>query len=153
MKVHTEAAFETVLVESLITGGYKVVAGDSFDRERAIFPEVVIAFIEATQPKQWEKLQALHGASTGERILHDLCKWMDTHGSLATLGLQETTGSGCDKSRGRVGPAAHDISTKLPKSDSRTHGRKGEVSYSFGCDGGCHEWHCRVAVGAQIGVG
>ena len=27
----------------------------------------------------------LHGAKTGERILHDLCKWMDTHGSLATL--------------------------------------------------------------------
>lgn len=85
MRSHTEAAFETVLFESLVAGGYKVVASDGFDRERAIFPETVIAFIEATQPKQWEKLQALHGANTGERILHDLCKWMDMHGSLATL--------------------------------------------------------------------
>jgi type I restriction enzyme R subunit len=31
------------------------------------------------------KLEALHGATTGEQVLADLCKWMDTHGSLATL--------------------------------------------------------------------
>ena len=42
---------------------------DAFDRERAIFPEVVLAFIRATQPKQWEKLESLHGAKTGERII------------------------------------------------------------------------------------
>ena len=30
-------------------------------------------------------LEALHGAKTGEQILTDLCKWMNTCGSLATL--------------------------------------------------------------------
>ena len=58
---------------------------DGFDRERAIFPETVLAFIRETQPKEWAKLKALHGDNTGEQILGDLCKWMDIHGVLATL--------------------------------------------------------------------
>src|SRR5678816_4959645 len=41
--------------------------------------------LRETQPKHWEKLEALHAAETGERILSDLCKWMDANGSLATL--------------------------------------------------------------------
>lgn len=85
MKTHTEAAFETVLFESLLAGGYSGISRDGFDRERAIFPDVVIDFIRTTQQKHWEKLEALHGAKTAERIIHDLCEWMDTHGSLATL--------------------------------------------------------------------
>ena len=85
MKTHTEAAFETVLFDSLLAGGYEQISRDDFDRERAIFPNVVIDFIRSTQQKHWEKLEALHGAKTGERIIHDLCNWMDTHGSLATL--------------------------------------------------------------------
>ncbi|RME69841.1 MAG: type I restriction endonuclease subunit R, partial [Verrucomicrobia bacterium] len=55
------------------------------DRERAIFPEVTLDFIRKTQKPAWDKLEALHGEKTGERVLHDLCRWMDTHGSLATL--------------------------------------------------------------------
>lgn len=42
-------------------------------------------FIRATQEKNWDKLQALHGEQTGERILEALCKWLDTHGVLMTL--------------------------------------------------------------------
>ena len=85
MKTHTEAAFETVLLDSLLARGYEHLPRDGFDRERAIFPTVVLDFIRATQPKHWEKLEALHGAKTGERIIHDLCQWLDTHGSLVTL--------------------------------------------------------------------
>jgi type I restriction enzyme R subunit len=45
----------------------------------------VLAFIRETQPKEWAKLEALHGKRTGEQILGDLCKWLDQNGSLATL--------------------------------------------------------------------
>jgi type I restriction enzyme R subunit len=85
LKSTSEAAFETVIQAHLVGCGYVAVAGESFDRDRAIFPEVVLDFIRSTQPKEWAKLEALHGASTGEQILTDLCKWMDTHGSLATI--------------------------------------------------------------------
>jgi len=81
---HSEAAFETVIETYLLAHGYAAVASP-FDPARAIFPDEVIAFIRATQPKEWDKLEALHGAKTEAQILSDLCKWMDTYGSLATL--------------------------------------------------------------------
>ena len=85
MKRTSEQAFEAVADAHLLANGYESIAGDGFDRNRAIFPETVLAFIRGTQPKEWAKLVSLHGDKTGEQILGDLCKWMDIHGSLATL--------------------------------------------------------------------
>ena len=81
----SEAAFETVIEAHLLAHGYVPAATEAFDRERAIFPGTVIAFIRATQPNQWGRLEALLGDKTERQILGDLCKWMDIHGSLATL--------------------------------------------------------------------
>jgi type I restriction enzyme R subunit len=81
---HSESAFETVIEAHLLQNGYTIVR-EGFDRERAIFPETVLAFIRETQPKEWTKLEALHGDKTGEQIIGDLCKWMDANGALATL--------------------------------------------------------------------
>ena len=81
----TETAFETVIEAHLLANGYVSVAAGGFDRDRAIFRDVVLAFIRDTQPKEWAMLEALHGDRTGEQVLTDLCKWMDTNGSLATL--------------------------------------------------------------------
>ena len=53
-----EAAFETVIETHLLANGYVVVDRGSFDRERAIFPETVMAFMRATQPKEWVNLDA-----------------------------------------------------------------------------------------------
>ena len=85
MKRTSEQAFETVIEAHLLAKGYGVIAGDGFDRVRAIFPDTVLGFIRETQPKAWARLESLHGDRTGEQVLGDLCKWMDTHGALATL--------------------------------------------------------------------
>ncbi len=61
---HSEAAFETVIETHLLASGYTPVAPEGFDRKRAIFPETVLAFIRETQPKEWAKLEALHGERT-----------------------------------------------------------------------------------------
>ncbi|MCY2992140.1 MAG: type I restriction endonuclease [Planctomycetota bacterium] len=82
---HTELAFEDVVEQGILATGYVPVDRDGFDRERAMFPSVVLEFIRETQPKEWAKLEALHGMQTGEQVITDLCKWMDAHGSLATL--------------------------------------------------------------------
>ena len=81
----SEAAFETVIEDHLLGAGYVAVARTDFDRERAIFPSVVLDFIRETQPDAWAKLEVLHGERTGEQVLSDLCKWMDIHGALATV--------------------------------------------------------------------
>lgn len=85
MKRTSEAAFETAIEVVLLADGYIKHASKDFDRELAIFPEAALSFIRETQAKTWDKLQALHGEQTGERVLEALCKWMDTHGVLATL--------------------------------------------------------------------
>lgn len=85
MKTTSEAAFETVIEEELLAGGYKSVPPGSFDREDAIFPIEVLGFIRETQASEWARLEALLGEKTGDQILSDLIKWMDSEGSLATL--------------------------------------------------------------------
>ena len=82
---HSEAAFETAIEAHLLENGYVLISREGFDRDLAIFPETVLAFIRATQPTEWSKLEALHGDKTGDQVLGDLCKWMDTNGALATL--------------------------------------------------------------------
>lgn len=67
----SEAAFETVIEAHLHDNGYQTIDKNSFDKARAIFPQSVIAFIHTTQPKEWAKLEALHGAHTTEQILGD----------------------------------------------------------------------------------
>jgi len=74
-----------VIDDHLIANSYLVVGREEFDSKRAVFPKVVLDFIRETQPKEWSKLEALHGDRTGEQVLGDLCKWMDANGSLATL--------------------------------------------------------------------
>jgi hypothetical protein len=61
MKQTSEAAFEAAIAAVLLVNGYSRVEGKSFDRERAIFPTEALAFIQATQAKVWEKIEALHG--------------------------------------------------------------------------------------------
>jgi type I restriction enzyme R subunit len=68
-----------------LASGYGSVNAGGFDRERAIFPAEALAFIKATQDAVWQKLEALHGEQTDERVLEALCKWLDVHGALATL--------------------------------------------------------------------
>jgi len=81
---HSEAAFETVIEQHLLGHGYAQTVG-TFDPSRAIFPDEAIAFIRETQPKEWAKLEALHGDNTATQVLTDLCKWMDSYGCLHTL--------------------------------------------------------------------
>ncbi len=83
--VTSEAAFESAIELDLLAKGYVAVDEAGFDRERAIFAQVALEFIRETQKREWGKLEALHGTKTGELVLADLCKWMDAHGSLATL--------------------------------------------------------------------
>ncbi len=85
MKQISEAAFEAAIEAVLLNDGYSKLSSGAFDAERAIFPAEALGFIRATQAKTWKKLEALHGAETGERVLQALCKWLDSHGALTTL--------------------------------------------------------------------
>lgn len=80
-----EIAFESVIEESLSESSFLKVDRISYNKEKALFTKESVNFIKATQPKEWQKLEALLGANTEEQVINDLCKWMDTYGSLATM--------------------------------------------------------------------
>jgi type I restriction enzyme R subunit len=77
-RTHTESAFEKNIEDYLLgAGGYTRGDPAAFDRERAIFPADVLAFVQATQPETWQSLEKLHGPDTGAVILDDLTKALD----------------------------------------------------------------------------
>jgi len=53
MSQTNEAAFETVIEAHLLQNGYVSIPREGFDRDCAIFPDTVLAFIRETQPVEW----------------------------------------------------------------------------------------------------
>lgn len=80
-----EEDFESVIEAHLLAHSYEAIDKAVYDPDRALFSEITLAFIRATQPKEWSKLEALHGVNTDVAILKDLTHWLDTHGTLAVL--------------------------------------------------------------------
>jgi hypothetical protein len=63
MSQTTEHVFETYVEEILLTrGGWKTGSNAEWDKERALFPAQVFAFIADTQPKLWQAMRDLHAA-------------------------------------------------------------------------------------------
>ncbi len=92
MKKHTEARFEDAIVDHLTTqGGYVQVdynqgaAKGRYDRARALDPALVLGFIQATQAKMWQSLQAIHKGETEKVVLDHLVKELETKGMLKVL--------------------------------------------------------------------
>ncbi len=83
---HTEIHFEQEVCAHLATHGWLYSPDDSgYDRELALFPEDVIAWLSETQPKEWAKVKQLHNGSSEQTVLKRLAEVMDKDGSLSVL--------------------------------------------------------------------
>lgn len=81
-----ERAFESYVEEILLTkAGWKRGALAEWDKERALFPAKVIAFLQDTQPKVWAEMVALHGAGLEPLLIATLVKELESKGSLHVL--------------------------------------------------------------------
>ena len=77
---------EEAIEASLLTqGGYTKGDPSNFDRERCLDPTVLIPFLKGTQPKEWAALDKLHGDRSEKVVLDDLCKALDSQGSLPVI--------------------------------------------------------------------
>jgi len=86
MNQTNEHAFETYVEEILLTrGGWKPGSIAEWDKERAMFPAQVFAFIADTQPKLWQAMRDLHAAGLEALMLTTLVKELDAKGSLHVL--------------------------------------------------------------------
>ncbi len=85
MKSYREKSFEDLIEEHLLANGWQNVAREAYDKSLALFPGVVLQFIRETHPKQWAKLEKLHGEKTGEVVLNDLGRMLDRLGCLTVI--------------------------------------------------------------------
>jgi type I restriction enzyme R subunit len=85
MSQTTERAFETHLQAMLAEGGWQPGTNAEWDKARALFPAPIFAFIEATQPRLWADMAALHGDNLRPMLLEALVKELDIKGSLHVL--------------------------------------------------------------------
>ena len=82
----TERAFESYVEEILLTrGGWKSGTNAEWDKERALFPAKVFAFIQETQEKLWREMRTLHAAGLEALLLTALVKEFEAKGSLHIL--------------------------------------------------------------------
>ncbi len=85
---YTEQAFETAIEHHLTTaGGYEKGEREAFDPERGLFPQDVLAFIQGTQPKEWDYLVNILKDKAEETLLDDLCRALNSEheGCLSVL--------------------------------------------------------------------
>lgn len=86
MSQTSENAFETYVEEILLTkNGWMSGRNAEWDKERALFPAQVFAFIQDTQPKLWAEMKALHADGLEALLLSTLVKELDAKGSLHVL--------------------------------------------------------------------
>lgn len=87
MSLHKEIEFENDICDHLAAQGWLYAKDDAgrYDRKRALFPEDVRAWVEASQPKAWDALVKNHGAAAETVLLDRIRKQMDDHGTLNVL--------------------------------------------------------------------
>jgi type I restriction enzyme R subunit len=85
---HKEIAFEAAIEKHLTAvGGYEKGDREAFDRERCLDPGTFLAFVQATQPREWEYLKSLQRRAAEETLLEDLCRALNSEheGCLSVL--------------------------------------------------------------------
>ena len=87
MSLHHEINFEEDICVHLARHGwlYQKGAAAAYDRQRALFPADVLAWVQETQPKAWEALHKSHGATAAGVLLDRIRKQLDDRGTLEVI--------------------------------------------------------------------
>jgi type I restriction enzyme R subunit len=82
-EIHFEEDIEKYLTSP--AGGYRSVSPTRYDRELALLPEEVVAFVRESRPERYKALQDQYGPQTDTRIVQELARQLKTHGTLHVL--------------------------------------------------------------------
>ena len=87
MSVRHEIAFEREICEHLGANGwlYQDGAAADYDRELALYPPDLIAWVQEAQPEAWQVLQKNHGAKAEATLLQRVRQQLDQAGTLDLL--------------------------------------------------------------------
>lgn len=76
--IHHECELERHIVEQLTAAGWLLGKSADYDAARALYPEDVIGWIQASQPQAWAKLISLNGTGTETAVLDRLVKTLES---------------------------------------------------------------------------
>ena len=82
MKATTEKAFEAYIQETMATRGWLPGSNQEWDKNKALFPEQVIAFIKDTQADLWAQMDKLHGQELNGKLIETLIKEREAKGTM-----------------------------------------------------------------------
>lgn len=87
MTLHKEISFEAEICSHLAAHGWLHAEGDAahYDRTRALYPDDVLAWVQASQPEAWATLSKNHGAAAEATLLDRIRKQIDERGTLDVL--------------------------------------------------------------------
>ena len=68
----TEKAFETYVMQMLAAKGWQLGSASAWDKELALFPDQVTAFIADTQPELWADMRTLHADQLETMLVREL---------------------------------------------------------------------------------
>lgn len=82
---HQEKHFEAYIVQQLVSCGWLQGETAGYDQNFALFPEDLVEWIKATQPKKWEKLVALNGDKAAATLMDRIAQALEKDGTVQML--------------------------------------------------------------------
>ena len=87
MSLHHEVAFEREICEHLSANGwiYEEGSAETYDRQLALYPPDLIAWVQEAHPEAWEVLLKNHGSKASATLLDRVRQQLDQLGTLDLL--------------------------------------------------------------------
>ncbi len=82
---HCEKYFEEYIVQQLAAQGWKVGDTSGYDQNHALYPEDLVTWLQATQPKKWERLVAGNGDKATATLMDRLAHALNKDGTVLVL--------------------------------------------------------------------
>lgn len=82
---HQEKHFEAYIVQQLVARGWLVGDTIDYDQNFSLFPDDLVEWLKATQPKKWEKLVAGNGDKATATLMDRLAQALEKDGTVHVL--------------------------------------------------------------------
>ncbi|MGI6740130.1 MAG: type I restriction endonuclease subunit R [Brevefilum sp.] len=82
---YLEQDFETHIEAHLLSSGYLKRLSQDYDKSLCLIPDEFLAFIQATQPLAFQRLQRQYGTATPHKLVERLSKQVQKYGALHVL--------------------------------------------------------------------
>ena len=82
---YQERDFEDHIAENLTASGYRLLPSGAYDKDLVLIPEELIAFVQATQPDEYDRLRKQYGEDTDRNLCLRVSREIARYGTLHVL--------------------------------------------------------------------